>query len=270
MIDCVARGATRIPALTVNVSGQTLEDAEFLAFVAGEPSGATSIRALCVSKLTRSIRSTRLGWPPFAATSAGSDAGLIDSFGRRSVTFNALTALQASFVKVDGSIVRRILTTPGAANKVERDRPGRARDAHRRYRRMRRVRRGSRQVALASVWTMRRVSAFPPRPLERPGRSRLSCSGTVSRLCARITPRAASTGRTSRCYPRGWARIRSPGPEPAPAWAYCSQARASTICLRPRVRATSIRTFISRWPSRAAAMHRAPPGRTRRFRHRDW
>ena len=114
VIDCVARGATRIPALTVNVSGQTLEDAEFLAFVAGElirrdvDPGALCFEIDEVDTLTRLELAAK-----FAATSRRIGCRvLIDSFGRRSVTFNALTALQASFVKVDGSIVRRILTTP--------------------------------------------------------------------------------------------------------------------------------------------------------------
>ncbi|MBI3375530.1 MAG: EAL domain-containing protein [Betaproteobacteria bacterium] len=120
VIDCVARGATAMHSLTVNVSGQTLEDAEFLPFVAGElirrdidPS------RLCfeideVDTLTRLEVAAK-----FAAIARRIGCQvLIDSFGRRSVTFNALTALQASFVKVDGSIVRRILTTPGAANKL--------------------------------------------------------------------------------------------------------------------------------------------------------
>lgn len=120
VIDCVARGATEMKSLTVNVSGQTLDDAEFLPFVAGELIRRdVDPNRLCfeideVDTLTRLEVATKFAG---VARRIGCRV-LIDSFGRRSVTFNALTALQASFVKVDGSIVRRILTTPGAANKL--------------------------------------------------------------------------------------------------------------------------------------------------------
>ena len=120
VIDCVARGVTSTPALSVNISGQTLEDAEFLPFVAGElirrdiDPGALCFEIDGVDTLTRLEVAAK-----FAATSRRIGCRvLIDSFGRRSVTFNALTALQVSFVKVDGSIVRRILTTPGAEKKL--------------------------------------------------------------------------------------------------------------------------------------------------------
>ena len=120
VIDCVARGATAIPALTVNVSGQTLENADFLPFVAGELIRRDVDPGVLCFEIDELDTLTRLEVAAkFAATSRRIGCRvLIDSFGRRSVTFNALTALQASFVKIDGSIVRRILTAPGAANKL--------------------------------------------------------------------------------------------------------------------------------------------------------
>jgi EAL domain-containing protein (putative c-di-GMP-specific phosphodiesterase class I) len=43
---------------------------------------------------------------------------MIDGFGRQSVTFAMLESLMPDFVKVDGSIVRKLLKTPGALNKM--------------------------------------------------------------------------------------------------------------------------------------------------------
>jgi EAL domain-containing protein (putative c-di-GMP-specific phosphodiesterase class I) len=43
---------------------------------------------------------------------------MIDAFGRRSVSFGAVTALGATFVKVDGSITRKLLTSERAQRKM--------------------------------------------------------------------------------------------------------------------------------------------------------
>lgn len=111
-----AKGMT----LTVNISSQTIEDLDFLPYVAGQlVRHEVEAKALCfeideVDTLARPEAAAK-----FAATARRFGCRvLIDGFGRRSVTFNAFTALQASFVKVDGSIVRRILTTPSAASKL--------------------------------------------------------------------------------------------------------------------------------------------------------
>lgn len=120
MIDNLSRPPAAGMTLTINVAGQTIEDADFLPYVAGElVRREVDAKALCfeideVDTLARPEAAAK-----FAATARRFGCRvLIDSFGRRSVTFNALTALQASFVKVDGSIVRRILTTPSAASKL--------------------------------------------------------------------------------------------------------------------------------------------------------
>ena len=120
VIDSLTRPPAKGMILTINISGQTIEDADFLPFVAGElVRRDVDAQAICfeideVDTLARPEAAAK-----FAATARRFGCRvLIDSFGRRSVTFNALTALQASFVKVDGSIVRSILTTPSAANKL--------------------------------------------------------------------------------------------------------------------------------------------------------
>lgn len=120
VIANLSRSAGKAMTLTVNVSGQTIEDTDFLPDVASElVRRDVGANTLCfeideVDTLARPEACAK-----FAAMSRRIGCRvLIDSFGRRSVTFNALTALQANFVKIDGSIVRRILTTPSAANKV--------------------------------------------------------------------------------------------------------------------------------------------------------
>jgi EAL domain-containing protein (putative c-di-GMP-specific phosphodiesterase class I) len=120
VIENLAHPPAKGLTLTINVSGQTIEDPDFLPFVAGElVRREVDAKSLCfeideIDTLAHPEASAK-----FAATARRFGCRvLIDSFGRRSVTFNALTALQASFVKVDGSIVRRILTAPGAASKL--------------------------------------------------------------------------------------------------------------------------------------------------------
>lgn len=120
VIENLAHPPAKGMTLTVNISGQTIEDPEFLPYVASElVRREVDAAAVCfeideIDTLARPEASAK-----FAATARRIGCSvLIDGFGRRSVTFNALSALQASFVKVDGTIVRRILTTPGAANKL--------------------------------------------------------------------------------------------------------------------------------------------------------
>ena len=43
---------------------------------------------------------------------------MIDGFGRQSVSFSALEQIAPTFVKVDGSIVRKLLKSPQAQNKL--------------------------------------------------------------------------------------------------------------------------------------------------------
>jgi EAL domain-containing protein (putative c-di-GMP-specific phosphodiesterase class I) len=44
---------------------------------------------------------------------------LIDGFGRKAVSFAPLTAMRAAFIKVDGSITRRVLSSAMAETKMK-------------------------------------------------------------------------------------------------------------------------------------------------------
>jgi EAL domain-containing protein (putative c-di-GMP-specific phosphodiesterase class I) len=115
----LARGS-RIARFTINVSGQTLEDPEFPRFVAAQLSsnripadalgfevdeGDILLRPAATAQFARACRATSV---PL----------LIDGFGRRSVSFTPLKDLAAQYVKVDGSVVRRILTSEVARTKI--------------------------------------------------------------------------------------------------------------------------------------------------------
>ena len=120
VIANLSRPAGKGMTLTINVSGQTIEDTDFLPDVASElVRRDVEAKAICFEVDEADTLARPEACAKFAATSRRIGCRVvIDSFGRRSVTFNALAALQANFVKIDGSIVRRILTTPSAANKV--------------------------------------------------------------------------------------------------------------------------------------------------------
>lgn len=115
------RSSRRIGLFSINVSGQTLADPGFPGFV------ADALRAAQVpaSALAFEIdESDALRVPDtaerFAAMMKAAGCGLfIDGFGRRSVSFLQLKTLQVSCVKVDGSIVRKILTSGSALAKLK-------------------------------------------------------------------------------------------------------------------------------------------------------
>jgi EAL domain-containing protein (putative c-di-GMP-specific phosphodiesterase class I) len=115
----LARGSG-IARLTLNLSGQTLEDAQFPAFVAG----ALAAAAIAPERVMFEIdESDLLGSPRateqfvLAAKALGCGV-LLDSFGKRAVSFAPLKTLRIDFFKVDGSITRRILSSEAARNKL--------------------------------------------------------------------------------------------------------------------------------------------------------
>lgn len=115
------RRGSRIGQFSINVSGQTLVDPEFPGFV------ADAIRAekIPAASLAFEIDETDALRQPdaaegFAGTMKAVGCGLsIDGFGRRSVSFLQLKTLQVSCVKVDGSIVRKILSSGSALAKMK-------------------------------------------------------------------------------------------------------------------------------------------------------
>jgi EAL domain-containing protein (putative c-di-GMP-specific phosphodiesterase class I) len=116
--DPIAGG---LECFSINVSGQTLEDAAFPAFVAGvlearrvPPQGlAFEVdESDTLARLEVAARFSR-------ALKACGCKVLIDGFGHRSVSFAALQALRPDFVKVDGSIVRALLRSEVARQKLK-------------------------------------------------------------------------------------------------------------------------------------------------------
>jgi EAL domain-containing protein (putative c-di-GMP-specific phosphodiesterase class I) len=116
----LAAGAA-LPGFTMNVSGQTLEDAEFPAYVADVLKAARLAPGALVFEVEEH---ELLGRPqvltPFAAAvRAGGAALLIDGYGRKSVSFTPLAKLRPEYVKVEGSIVRKLLKSTVAQTKLE-------------------------------------------------------------------------------------------------------------------------------------------------------
>lgn len=115
----LARGS-RIPRFSVNLSGQTLQDLEFPKFVAGELMGAgVQPRALLfeVDETDLLNRPEAVGRFSTAVRTIG--IGLMaDSFGYRAASFAPLQPLGPDFIKIDGSITRRILTRESALRKL--------------------------------------------------------------------------------------------------------------------------------------------------------
>jgi len=111
---------SRLHCFTLNVSTQTLADAEFPRFVAAQ----LGMHQVPAERLAFEIdENDTLAQPQaaqqFAAAARALGARvLIDGFGRRSVSFAAIKALGVNFVKVDGSITRKLLASESAQNKL--------------------------------------------------------------------------------------------------------------------------------------------------------
>jgi EAL domain-containing protein (putative c-di-GMP-specific phosphodiesterase class I) len=107
--------------LSVNVSGQAIEDPGFASFVAAQLRAASLDPASLVIEIDENDAiDRRPAAERFAAEMKGIGCGLLlDGFARRSVSFGLLKALQVDYMKVDGTIVRKILRSAGAATKLK-------------------------------------------------------------------------------------------------------------------------------------------------------
>jgi EAL domain-containing protein (putative c-di-GMP-specific phosphodiesterase class I) len=116
----LARGS-KIPRFSVNVSGQTLEDLEFPKFVAGELMAARVPPASLLFEVDESDLIARpAAVAGFSAAVKTIGIGLMaDGFGRRAVSFAPLKSLAPNFIKVDGSLTRRILSNEAATRKLQ-------------------------------------------------------------------------------------------------------------------------------------------------------
>jgi EAL domain-containing protein (putative c-di-GMP-specific phosphodiesterase class I) len=115
----IARGS-RIERFTVNLSGQTLEDVEFPRFVAGQLAAHGVPAQALLFEIDESDTLMRLDAAARFASAYRAIGGrlMIDAFGRRSVSFAAVKAIGAAFVKIDGSITRKLLTSELAKTKM--------------------------------------------------------------------------------------------------------------------------------------------------------
>jgi EAL domain-containing protein (putative c-di-GMP-specific phosphodiesterase class I) len=115
----IAAGS-RIPAFTVNLSGQTLADPEFLRFVSNQLGMYKVPAERLMFELDESDVLLHQDWAAqFAASFRSLGVRLlVDGFGRRAVSFSVIQALGVAFVKVDGSITRKLLANEVARNKL--------------------------------------------------------------------------------------------------------------------------------------------------------
>lgn len=112
--------ASRIPRFSVNLASQSLEDASFASSVAAQITSCGLPGSALIFEIDEMDTLVRLpAAEAFADAIRPTGAGvLIDGFGRRSVSFAAFKALKPNYVKVDGSIIRKILSHPTAEAKL--------------------------------------------------------------------------------------------------------------------------------------------------------
>jgi EAL domain-containing protein (putative c-di-GMP-specific phosphodiesterase class I) len=118
-VQRLGRGS-KIPRFSVNISGQTLQDAEFLPYVDAAVQKYSVAPSSLLFEIDEADVLGRLE-PAVRFANAAKALGcgvLIDGFGRRSVSFNPLKVLRVDFVKVDGSIVRKLLASDIARTKM--------------------------------------------------------------------------------------------------------------------------------------------------------
>ena len=115
------KSGSRIPGFSLNINTKTLEDAAFVGFAAAELKAARVPPAAVLFEIDeQDVIASLQACARFAAEAKKAGCGvMIDGFGRQSVSFSALEKLAPTFVKVDGSIVRKLLSSPQAKNKLD-------------------------------------------------------------------------------------------------------------------------------------------------------
>ena len=114
-------GGGRVDCLTINVSRQTLDDPQFPAFVAVElaerqiAAQALGFEIDEADALDHAAPARRFAQ---ACRAIGARV-LLDGFGRRSVSFAPIQELAVHFVKVDGAITRKVVSSEVARNKLD-------------------------------------------------------------------------------------------------------------------------------------------------------
>ncbi|MFY9317400.1 MAG: EAL domain-containing protein [Burkholderiales bacterium] len=115
----IARG-TRIPRYDINLSTQTLEDPAFPQAVAQALSASNVPGKVLLFEISEGDTLGKLAIAVrFAAAIRALGCGVaVSGFGRRSASFMALKSLRPDYVKIDGVIVRKLLTAPAAESKL--------------------------------------------------------------------------------------------------------------------------------------------------------
>jgi len=119
VLELLAAGS-RIPRFSINVSSQTVMDAAFPKAVALELVSAGVPGTALLFEVSENDTLARLNDVVRFATAlraVGCGTG-VSGFGRRTATFVPLKTLRPDYVKVDGVIVRKLLTAPSAEAKL--------------------------------------------------------------------------------------------------------------------------------------------------------
>lgn len=114
------RRGSRIPRFSINISTQSLADETFPKAVALEQQAAGLPGSSLLFEIDESDSLARLDDAVrFSAGVRAAGCGvMLDGFGRRSASFAGLKALKVDFVKVDGVITRKILSSTTAESKL--------------------------------------------------------------------------------------------------------------------------------------------------------
>jgi EAL domain-containing protein (putative c-di-GMP-specific phosphodiesterase class I) len=114
------KAGSRVPGFSININARTMEDTHFPAYVATTLKAARVPPASVLFEIDeQDVIAMLPACAKFSREVKQAGCGImIDGFGRQSVTFAMLESLMPDFVKVDGSIVRKLLKTPGALNKM--------------------------------------------------------------------------------------------------------------------------------------------------------
>ena len=120
VLEHIARGS-RVERFAINVSSQTLQDAAFPNAVAVELVGAGVPGKAVLFEINEPDTLARIdACLRFATAVRVVGCGVtVSGFGRRSASFMALKTLRPDFVKVDGVIVRKLLSAPAAEAKLK-------------------------------------------------------------------------------------------------------------------------------------------------------
>ena len=111
---------SRIARFTVNLSGQTLEEEDFVRFVAAQLSVNQVAPEKLLFEIDESDALMRLGACKRFGDAYRALGGqlLIDGFGNRAVSFLPVRELAPKFVKADGSVCRKVLSSDTARHKL--------------------------------------------------------------------------------------------------------------------------------------------------------